>query len=376
MKIGILTLPQETNYGGILQAFALQRMLRKMGYDPITIDRHNRKEYPSFIIHVAGYCKRLFQHFFQRRKNVSTKWNPFITIDDYKLSTIETQKFIDRNICMTRCVFSDELAEIEKEYQFDAYVVGSDQVWLDYYCPSSFLDFVSRPNVKKVAYAASCGKKSFFNNTSKVIKCRELAKTFDGISVREEQLVCKCKEFLGIDAEWVLDPTMLLDPNEYLEVTISNVGNEPVLFSYILDTSADKDNLIDSISNSLRLQIVNGNRIEEIGNNCIAFPSVDDWVRNISRAGFVVTDSFHGTVFSILFNKPFISVVNKDRGADRFISLLKRFGLETRLITDLKEDQSSFILKESIDYSLVNKIIKEEREKSLSFLKTCLQKDV
>lgn len=137
MKIGILTLPQETNYGGILQAYALQHTLRGMGHDAITIDRHNRKEYPSWWIHFAGYCKRIIQHYLEG-KNVTTKWNPIVSPEEYAILSSETQRFIDRNIKLTKRVFSDELADIENEYQFDAYVVGSDQVWQEYYCPASF----------------------------------------------------------------------------------------------------------------------------------------------------------------------------------------------------------------------------------------------
>ncbi len=376
MKIGILTLPQETNYGGILQAFALQRILCDMGHEVLTIDRHNRREYPSLMIHFAGYCKRLFFHYLQRRHEISTKWNPFISEEEYKASSAKTQQFIERNIRLTCHVFSDELAKIEEKYRFDAYVVGSDQVWLDNYCPASFLDFVHRNDVKRVAYAASCGKKSFFNSPSKVNQCRGLAKLFNGISVREEQLVAKCKEQLGVNAVWVLDPTMLLGPNDYLKSIITNVGGEPVLFSYVLDTNSEKKNLVNFISKSLRLQIVNGNRIEEIGNNSKAFPSVDDWIGNISRSNFVVTDSFHGTVFSILFNKPFISVINKERGADRFRSLLHKFGLERRLITDIKIEELSLLIQEKIDFNLVNKILKDEKEKSLSFLRNSLHDNV
>ncbi len=192
MKIGILTLPQETNYGGILQAFALQRVLRNMGHDVLTIDRHNRREYPSFGCHIAGYMKRLAQHYLQGKKNVSVKWNPFLSSDEYDRISKDTQKFIDRNIRLTRRVFSDQLAEIDKEYRFDAYVVGSDQVWLDNYCPESFLSFVSRANVTKLVYAASCGKKSFFDNPAKLKVCRELVKDFKSVSVREEHLVALC----------------------------------------------------------------------------------------------------------------------------------------------------------------------------------------
>lgn len=371
MKIGILTLPQETNYGGILQAFALQRTLRNMGHDAITIDRHNRRQYPSLKIHVVGYCKRLFLHYLKGKANVSTKWNPFITEEEYKASSMETQKFIERNIQLTRRVYSDELAEIDKEYLFDAYIVGSDQVWLDKYCPSSFLDFVKRHNVKKISYAASCGKNSFFNNTTKVKVCRELVKSFNGLSVREESLLQPCREKLGVEAQWVLDPTMLLTPADYLAATECRVDHSPILFSYILDCSAEKNVAVEAVASSMRLPVVNGNRVS--GGTDKVFPSVDDWIQNFYRANFVITDSFHGTVFAILFNKPFITIGNAHRGIARFQSILSLFHLEDRIVLNVDASEILKIADRTIDFETVNQILEQEREESLVFIEKSLE---
>lgn len=370
MKIGILTLPQETNYGGILQAFALQKVLRDMGNNAITIDRHRRKEYPSLMIHLAGYFKRLFQYFILRKKTVSVKWNPFSTEDFCKKKSERIQQFLNRNVRLTRRIYPDQLPEIDEEYQFDAYVVGSDQVWLDYYCPNSFLDFVKRPNVKKVFYAASCGKKSFFNNSKKISLCKELVKSFNGVSVREESLVTMCKEKLGVEAKWVLDPTMLLSSKVYLEAIECHVESTPVLFSYILDSNSNKNNIVKTISTTLNLPIVNGNK--EKNDREKVFPSVDDWLQNMNRARFVVTDSFHGTVFAILFNKPFISIGNVSRGLNRFDSLLNMFSLKERLITDTEFEKVSSLVGEAIDFNHVNAVLEHERLKSMEFLTSCL----
>lgn len=344
----------------------MQRVLRNMGHDAMTIDRHKRKQYPSLKVHIAGYLKRLFQHYLQGKKNVSVKWNPFISDQDYKAVSEKTQAFINRNMKMTRWVYTDQLAEIDNEYQFDAYVVGSDQVWLDYYCPSSFLDFVKRPGVKKLFYAASCGKLSFFINSAKVAVCRELVKSFSGVSVREESLLQPCKEKLGVDALWVLDPTMLLERSDYLEATECNADTKPIIFSYILDQNPEKDALVNAIASHKNLPVVNGNR-KNGGKNAV-FPSVDDWIQNINRSEFVVTDSFHGTVFAILFNKPFVTIGNVGRGLARFESLLGRFGLHDRLVEDIQIDVILKLSDEQIDFSKVNGIIDDERAKSLEYL--------
>lgn len=365
-KLGILTLPLETNYGGILQAFALQKILRDMGYDAITIDRHNKRQYPNLKIHLLGFCKRLFQYYVQH-KPVSNKWNPFITDEEYRIISQNTQDFINRNIKLTKRVYSEQLDEIEKEYHFDVYVVGSDQVWLEGYCPNSFFDFVTRKGVLKVAYAASCGAKSFFHNQGKLKQCVNLAKSFSGISVREEALVSKCKNDLGVDAQWVLDPTMLLSSVNYMEVVKSSVDKTPIVFSYILDNNDKKKEVVNKIATKLKLPVVDGNIDTSVAESQI-YSSVDDWLANINRSEFVITDSFHGTVFAILFNKPFLTVANPTRGIGRFQSLLKLFGLEERMLFEDSLDDYEVIVNEAVDYSRVNKVLDRSRQKSIKFL--------
>lgn len=378
MKIGILTLPLETNYGGILQAFALQRVLCKMGHDVMTIDRHQRKQYKSFLVHIAGYTKRVFMHYVMH-KSVPTAWNPFISDIEFKILSANTRNYAERNIRMTRPVFSDQLEEIENEYQFDAYVVGSDQVWLEYYCPASFLDFVKRTDVKRIIYAASCGKKSFFKNSIKVAQCKKLAKQFIGISVREKALVEKCKRKLDIDVQWVLDPTMLLSRDEYLESIKGLKSEKPCIFSYILDPDAAKDAIVSYIEKSFNLPTANGNSRGTVyvkGRRIPAeervFPPVESWLSNLNRAAFVITDSFHGAVFSILFNKQFLVIGNEKRGIERFRSLLSLFDLESRLITSKDIDKIPLLVNNKIDYEIVNSILEAKRYDSIMFLKRCI----
>lgn len=371
LRIGILTLPQETNYGGVLQAFAMQHTLRKLGYDAFTIDRHNRREYPSFWIHILGFAKRIFQHYV-KHQDVSVKWNPFLSDSDFEKSMSDIRTFINRNMQMTRPVYSDQLEQIDNEYKFDAYVVGSDQVWLDGYCPNSFLDFVKRNEVIRVTYAASCSSKSFFRDKAKTSQCAELAQKFSGISVREKQLVEKCAKNLGITPLWVIDPTMLLTPQDYLEASNCNDVGISSVFTYILDDNTDKDEIVKTISGQIGLPVVVGNSKEEIDGTKVPV-SIDKWLNKMYHSSFVVTDSFHGTVFSILFNKPFVSIVNKDRGEERFVSLLEMFGLKDRMIYEFNAEEVKAKVKSTINFSEVNTILDEERIKALSFLKDRLR---
>ena len=123
------------------------------------------------------------------------------------------------------------------------------------------------------------------------------------------------------------------------------------------------------------LPIVGGNRLGESQNGTDLYPSVDNWIHNLNRSRYVITDSFHGTVFSILFNKPFISIGNQKRGIARFKSLLEQFGLEDRLVVDFDEDIILERIQHKIDFSVVNGVIQKERLKSLNFLVNALAKD-
>lgn len=378
MKIGILTLALETNYGGILQAFALQKVLQDMGHEAYTIDRHNRRAYKSLKANILGFTKRNIQRYL-KHQNVPVCWNPFISDDDYKIISSNTRDFVARNMNMTRECWSDELAEIDSEYKFDAYVVGSDQVWLPAYYPTSFLSFVKRPNVIKVIYAASCGRKSFLDVEGAKENVAAYAKEFSGISVREDTLVHHTAKYLGVTPAHVLDPTLLLSPDDYLKASIDNVGTEPVVFSYILDMNNEKSELARAISKNLSLPLVEGNttcpyvksKKTDVA-KCI-FPPVDNWIRNLQRAEFVVTDSFHGTVFAILFNKQFVTIGNENRGIDRFRSLLQRFGLKDRLITDIGTIDVETITNAVVDYQSVLSNLEKERKSSLSFLQKALE---
>ncbi len=371
MKIGILTHPLETNYGGILQAFALQKVLRDMGHDVYTIDRHNRLSYPSFFRHFLSFGKRNLLHYL-KGKNVSTAWNPFISEKDFKYISNNTQKFIDKNIQLTDRIDSHQLREIDDKYLFDAYVVGSDQVWLPQYCPDSFLSFVKRDNVKRVAYAASCGKMSFMQIEGLKQQCIELAKKFDAISAREEQLSIDAQNVLGKEVVHVLDPTMLLRKEDYLEVIEKSSSGEKELFSYVLDKTQFKKEVVNEISTMCKCHVINGN-VEEYYvkkrnldiEKCI-FPTVDNWINGFNNAEYIITDSFHGTVFSIIFNKPFIVIGNKERGMGRFVSLLDMFGLKDRMVYSIEEAKETIL--RPIDYERVNSILSERRRLSMKFL--------
>lgn len=374
MKIGILTHPLDYNYGCLLQNFALQTTLRRLGHDAITINRYSAP--PSFYILLKSWISRVILKILGR-KNVSLAWNQHVDCSTLDYLSKETNKFVKKNIKCTERIYPDKLKAIDKQYLFDAYVVGSDQVWLPHYSKDAFLSFVKRKNVKKVFYAASAGSSNFSIDPKLVKKCKKLVRDFAGVSVREDTLLSVAKEYLGINAQLALDPTLLLEMNDYLDVCDNEPANTPSIFVYILDKSLTKKEVIEKVKSDLNIPVSNGTVDVDYVKGCNAelddyvYPSVDSWIWKLAKSNFVVTDSFHGTCMSIVFRKPFVVIGNPERGLDRFKSLLKMFDMEKRMITNVSEFNNK--LYEGLGDN-VERVLKEEKNDSLRFLKDSLEK--
>ena len=366
------------NYGGLLQAYALQAVLRRMGHDVLTEDRKMPKPSVKYAIkyQIKRWLGPIRKRYYPSAREVS------------KIRK-NTDRFIRERIRTTKPIYSKTKEEFRK-YRFDTYIVGSDQVWRPCYSPylmNYFLDFTQGQDVKRIAYSASFGTKEWEFSEEDTRRAAELAKNFDVISVREDSGVGLCKDYFGVDAVHTLDPTMLLDKEDYLALLKEKSDAKPSgkkLMAYILDASKEKDDIKALIIS--KLCISPGNIIEPMPKKNFAscgskglkdcvFPSVEDWLRGFAEADFVVTDSFHGTVFPIIFNVPFVTIVNKARGADRFMSLTNMFGLQDRLITSYDEEKINRLIETPIDFSTVNEIRAKAKNESISFLKNALEND-
>lgn len=378
MKICILTQPLHTNYGGLLQAYSLQTVLKRMGHDVLTEDRKMPKPSVKYAIkcQIKRWLGPIRKRYYPSAREVS------------KIRE-NTDRFIRENIRTTEPIYSKTKEEFRK-YRFDTYIVGSDQVWRPLYSPylmNYFLDFTVGQDVKRIAYSASFGTKEWEFSEEETRRAAELLKDFDAISVREDCGVGLCKYYFGVDAVHTLDPTMLLDKEDYLALLKSNCGTKQSgkkLMAYILDASRENDDIKALIASKL------GVRLDDViepmpkknfytcgpkGLGGCVYPAVEDWLQGFAEADFVVTDSFHGTVFSIIFNVPFITVVNVGRGADRFTSLINMFDLQDRLITSYDEEKINRLIETPIDFSTVNEIRAKAKNESISFLKNALKND-
>lgn len=378
MRIGILTLPLHTNYGGILQAYALQTVLERMGHEVVVFDCPLRKfELPIWKKPLC-YSKRIIKRYILQDKGTLINKEK-IDFEKGRYFRKNTQHFI--NAYIHRYVVR-KLEDLKKD-DIDAIVVGSDQIWRMLYFKSmwftkraanAFLAFTAGWNIKRIAYAASFG-----NNTPEIPEreiedCRKAISLFNAVSVREESGVKICKYLFGIDAQWVLDPTMLLSSDDYIKLIGGNMGQSRTtgtLMSYVLDENSDVSDLRATIAKqkNLRINITNiaVNGIEQ--NELTPQPPVENWLQSFLDADFVINDSFHACVFSILFHKQFIVYGNKDRGMERFTSLLGMFGLQDRLVTS----SSEYKPLPDIDYTKVDRILKEKRQEAMSFLESSLK---
>lgn len=365
MRIAILTQPLRYNFGGILQNYALQTVLKRMGHEVVTIDPNQYiKTTWKTPLHVL---KRFIINHLIMRRNIDPIWE-YRKNDELRKLESNTGKFIKKHIKVVKYYIINEI-DIAS---FDAFVVGSDQVWRPRYnkdrLSNMFLDFTQGTNMKRVAYAASFGTEEWEFTEEDTKRCKQLLERFDGISVREDSGVELCHKYFNREAIHVLDPTMLLTKEEYMKLFASNMKQRggKKMFYYILDEEKSKFDYIEEEAIKMGLDTftvnacVNMNSDKDI--NQRIQPPVEDWLKAFQDAEYVITDSFHGTVFSILFNKPFTVILNEIRGSARINSLLKMFHLEERLYNNCTKEYSN------IDWDEVNKILYTKRHEAYEFL--------
>ena len=342
MKIAIITQPLESNYGGLLQNYALQQILKKMGHSPITFDQTGW--IPPFIIRLKIVLKSLCE-----------LHNPF---------RLFVKKYI---VVSSKAKSISDFKKFEKKYKPDAYIVGSDQVWRPKYnilLDSCFLTFTN--SKKKIAYAASFGTDNWEYTDQATKRYATYLKSFQAISVREQSAATLCKEYFGINAQLVLDPTLLLEAKDYQELCIPTNEYNPYVFTYILDSADWKQKMVKEFCDNRLCKEVSG--FKNMNGDIVGRLTVEEWISYLKNASFVICDSFHGMVFSILMHRPFVVLANAGRGNTRLSSLLERIGLSNRLfmgysdITELPE----------INWQEIDDCLNTLRCKSILFIKESL----
>ncbi len=353
MKTAIFTLPLINNYGGILQAYALQNVLFELGIDNKVLNLRT-KEASFFSINYAKFL--IAKTFISRYKNAKFE----ILRHD-----LDARKFIEKNIVLTDEIYGfSDLKRVCKDEKFDAFVLGSDQVFNQ----GNFMNFGEYfslgfiQNAVKIAYAASFGGE--FKGWKNLSTHRENLAKFRAISVREQNAIKICKEILDLKADFVLDPTLLAGREIYDKFCTNldeSSSQNTKIFAYILDPNEKTTQILDNASQK------SGCKIAQVNDRANRL-KIEEWLSAIKSAKFIITDSFHGCVFSIIFGKPFFAIINEARGNARFHSLFDMLNLDNRVIKDV-----NFELNLAMNYDEIYKILDEKRKFSIDFLKQNLK---
>lgn len=360
-KVGIITVHAAHNYGSCLQAYALQRKIAEMGYD-------------CEIINLRLPIQKEIYQVFTKRKNVKyilkNVYTLFFICKDRKEKHDKFEKFITQEMRLSREINSfEQFEKIVNEY--DCVITGSDQIWSKGI--EEFTDAYLLPNVKgvKISYAVSCGEEISENFTDEEI---DFIKNIDYISVRDSGTARFVKEKTGRDSELVLDPTMFFDKEYYSGMCgEERLIKEKYIYLYTLGNSEELLNVTKALSKKTGLPVyisnVSGTHYM-FGLKKALASGPKEFLNHIKFAEYVVTSSFHGTVFSILFEKQFW--VFKAQKDERKRELLAQVGLSDRSI-EIKDCETKFeqiISKER--YSNAKENIFSGKEKSVRFLTEAL----
>ena len=288
------------NYGAILTAYALSEILKNANIEVVNADC-------KIITYLLSQTKNLtFSTFKKNNLSLTENLNNF-------LKTNNTNKFSD------------------------IYITGSDQVFriagLGEHLYQYLLDFVNADK-KKISFSASFGvnKEKFLQETSqdKIEHMKTSLKSFDFVSVREKSGVEICRDLFDVKAEWILDPVFILDRakwDELIENATKDFSNKIV--SYVLDTNKEYKKAHKYFSKKYNFEVI------ELANSNV---SIENWLASIKNCEFLITDSFHGMCFAIIFNKPFICITNQKRGATRFESILEMLNIKNQCINNINKN--------------------------------------
>lgn len=355
-KIGIMTFwESQNNYGQLLQGFALQKYLNNKGHDAFIIRflRVPKVKKRGILQKIRRFNLNKYLHNRINRTNIlfekNSKPRQFDAFRNNMIFSEESYKSLD------------DLAQSPPDA--DIYICGSDQIWNDSFpvsCEPFLLDFGS-PSVKRVAYAASFGKKDLKEESHDMFI--EKLKNFDSISVREQSAVILCKE-LGVDnALWVPDPTLLFNKVEwakYLEINLQVPKTKKQIFIYTLGNSDIKDRkqFIYYAKSLKDTEVIHATANGDFSGNVT--PTINEWVKHISMSNFVITTSFHGMVFSIIFGVNFAILLNTGQAVgmnERIYSLLSKLGLEDHIMDKFDEDKLIELSTKTVDWTKVYSIL-------------------
>ncbi|MBE6780997.1 MAG: polysaccharide pyruvyl transferase family protein [Ruminococcaceae bacterium] len=349
MKISIVTFPKAINYGTALQAAALKRKLEDLGNEV------------RFLEHKCEEIEKT-NRVFDFREAV----NPKYTLAHlYNLPVALKRKNNFKAFQQKYMSFSNAAPQ-----SFDAVVAGSDQIW-NYRLTADdwfyFLDF-EKQNTKKIAYAGSFGLSNIPDDKKQ--KTKECLLDFDFLSVREQTAKALIENEFGIKSDLVVDPTFLIDKNEWKQFFDGDLYSDGYIYVYNVVYSPTVWEFAYKLAEKTgkKIRTVCYSKIHRPNAECCFTAGPSEWLSHISAADYVVTNSFHGVAFSINFNKQFFFELPPQKlgVGSRIVDITTRYGLADRELT--KADMDAVI-----DYTYTNQRLNEDRLASVEFIKSFLK---
>ena len=372
MKIGIITFHNVTNYGAMLQALASQENLKKMGYDAEIIDYT-----PADVISIyTPFSLHKYKKWWIKSKPLALR---AIASDVVYFNSInrKNKAFSDfgkryYNLSSKNFKTQDELKKEVVEY--DGCFTGSDQVWnpdITYGFDSAyFLDF-GKENMVRASYAASIGRDSYSEKEQEELK--ELLRNFDSISMREETAAEIIAPYSPVEPCVAIDPTLLLNAQDWKKLfKISDEQKEEYIFVYTLMDNPELNKYVELLSDKTKLPVktINKRKIYKNETESLSYADPEKFVELIANARYVVTNSFHGTAFSVNFSKDFITFMSSRRNS-RITDLLGKLGIPERAVAECEE---RLLNLPEIDYDSVHQKLGAERDKSNHFITSVIEK--
>ena len=357
-KIGVFTFHRAHNYGALLQAFALQQFLN-IDYECYMVDYINNSVYDNYKI-MKPIGKNVFKYPFRIYNNLKYyKKN--------KSRFMKFNNFINENL---------NILKLENIDECFALITGSDQVW-NYNITGGLKDeyTLNFPNNKslKISYAASIGDVNLIDKD--VDNYKNKLKKIDFISVREMDLKEKISKLLNEDVELVLDPTLLLTAKEWDKYLYKNKNNEKYILAYVVEPDEEYIKIVNEISKETGFKVIYFEKMNPGYNDVLLEAYVSDpfeFIEYIKNAEYIITTSFHATVFSIIYQKKFWVIPHKKTGS-RVNNLLSNLNIKNRSINNILEFKNR-IFDEDIDYKSVNKLLNERVKKSKNWILEKLNK--
>jgi hypothetical protein len=376
MKAGLLTFHQAHHYGAQLQAYALMRAVINTGTDCEII---------NYVREDTTEGNQLFKKGFSARALLSNA-NTILNYGKLKKRYQRFEDFVNRDMKLSPKFYGTYGALKDDSPEYDVYVCGSDQIWnpLIYkektFDPAFFADFAH--DGKRVAYAPSFGINEIPADKREELK--KYLKSFECLSVREKQGEKIIRDISGKDSLTVLDPTLLLTGVEWGAQAAGPAFGEPYILCYFISDARKYSEFVGVLSQKYKLPVVSlcgSRRVVAQTRHTVLDAGPREFLGLFQNASMVCTDSFHGTVFSINFNKQFFCFESAQKAEktvnSRLYNILEKLGLVSRIFSHNME-RNDFIKQavseaNDIDYTEVERLLSGERELSCRYLKDSLQ---